>query len=70
MAKMKTKIMVKSHYIGTKTLTEAFSPVLKRQVEQNIFQQMEENYEKDLQNTETCGKIIESNLLSESEEVC
>ncbi len=70
MAKMKTKILVKSHYIGTKTMTEVFSPVLKQQVEQNILQQTSENMEKDLQNTETCGKIIESNLLSESEDLC
>ncbi len=70
MAKMKTKILVKSHYIGTKSLTEAFSPVLKQQVEHSLFQQMAENHEKDLNNTETCDTIEESKLLSESEDLC
>ncbi|MFI3255531.1 MAG: hypothetical protein R3Y63_14550 [Eubacteriales bacterium] len=70
MAKTKTKVVVKSHYVGTKSMVEVFSPVLKQQVEQSILQQVTENSDKDLQNTETCGKIIESNLLSESEDVC
>lgn len=67
MAKMKTKVVVKSHYIGTKTMNEVFSPVLKHQMEQNISQHLANNQEKLLQSGESCDTIEQGILLLESE---
>ena len=69
MAKIKTITTVKPHYIGEKSLSEAFSSILKRQIEQGILQHDNELYNKSLKDNENCAKINTSNLLSESEEL-
>lgn len=62
MAKQKTIIVTKPHYIGEKPMSEAFHNVLKNQIIKNIEK-------KDLQNINNHGIINISNLLSGSEEV-
>lgn len=59
----KTITIVKTHYIGKKTISEAFSTIIKNQIENNI-------YNKVLIDDENCDKINVSNLLSESEDLC
>lgn len=67
---MKTITMVKPHYIGEKSLSEAFSSILKRQIEQGILQHETLIYPTSLNDNGNCAKINTSNLLSESEELC
>lgn len=67
---MKTITMVKPHYIGEKSLSEAFGGILKRQIEQGILQHDNEIYNTSLNDKVNCDKINTSNLLSESEEIC
>lgn len=70
MAKMKTITMVKPHYIGNKSLSEAFSGIIKQQIENNILLHDTENQDKLLNIPALHGKIDTSNLLSESEKLC
>ena len=67
---MKTITTVKSHYIGEKSLSEAFGGILKRQIENNILQNITFNEDKSLNIVNLHGKIDTGNLLSESEEIC
>ncbi|MGL4790002.1 MAG: hypothetical protein ACRCW1_01225 [Anaerotignaceae bacterium] len=69
MAKIKTITTVKPHYIGEKSLSEAFSSILKRQIEQGILQHDNLIYDTSLKDNGNCAKIDTSNLLSESEEL-
>ncbi len=70
MTKIKTITMVKPHYIGEKSLSEAFGSILKRQIEQAILQHNNEFYDKSLNDNKNYDKISTSNLLLESEELC
>ena len=38
MGKMKAITTVKSHYVGNKSLSEAFEGIIKKQIENNILQ--------------------------------
>ena len=69
MGKMKTITTVKSHYVGNKSLSEAFGGIIKKQIENNILQFGEQS-EDLLKSDVDYGKINTVNLLSESEEVC
>lgn len=67
---MKTITTVKTHYIGDKSLSEAFTGILKRQIENNIYQHNLESYDTSLNHTTNYDKIDTSNLLSEREDLC
>ncbi len=70
MGKIKTITVVKSHYIGEKSMTEVFSGILKRQIEQGVLKSENLIYDTAFTGEVNCGKIRSSNLLSESEELC
>ncbi len=69
MAKRTTITTVQPHYIGQKSLSEAFSTILKRQIQQAILQHENEMCHTLLNEPSDCDKIETSNLLSESEEI-
>lgn len=70
MAKIKTVTTVRPHYIGGKSLSEAFSSIIKKQIEHSILQNITFDEDKSLNIVNLHGKIDTGNLLSESEEIC
>ena len=70
MAKIKTITMVRPHYVGNKSLTEAFGGIIKQQIEHNILLHDNENQDRLLNVNLVHDKMDTSNLLSESEDLC
>lgn len=68
MRKLKIVTTVTPHYIGNKSLSEAFSSIIKHQIETNILQNTTIGQDNPLNITTTNGKMALGNLLSESED--